>query len=188
MKALVVYESMYGNTRHIATAIADGLRSSLTTDLVVVHDADGIDLDDVVLLVVGAPTHAWGLSRFSTRGSAHHDPKHADHLLDSAAYSTGVRDWLHAMPRRISHLGKRAVAFDTRYDKPKMVTGSATRGIQHGLRAAGFATFGEPHSFVVTGLAGPLASGEIERARQWGVAMGRLIVGMSQSLPTRAST
>ena len=90
----------------------------------------------------------------------------------------------------------RGVGFDTRYDKPKLLTGSAARSIQRGLHAAGFAPFGEPHSFVVTGTAGPLAFGEIERAREWGEAMGHMIVGMSvamcvgaragQAMPARA--
>lgn len=186
MKALVVYESMYGNTRRVAGATAAGLRLSLPTDLLVVDEAGDVDLADVMLLVVGAPTHAWGLSRPSTRESAHHNPKHPDHLLDSSSYGPGVREWLHALPRQPHHLRKRGVAFDTRYDKPKILTGSAARGIQHGLQAAGFASFGNPQSFAVTGLAGPLASGEIERAHQWGLAMGRMIVGMSQPLPEKA--
>jgi len=188
MRALVVYESMYGNTRHIAEAIAEGLRSELATDLLVVTAADDVDLDDVSLLVVGGPTHSWGLSSARSRSVAHHDPKHPDHLLDSPSHTSGIREWLHRLPRQPHHLHKRGVAFDTRLDKPKMVTGSAARGIQHGLRAAGFAAFGDSRSFVVTGTAGPLGSGEIERARQWGEAMGRLIVGMSQSLPERADS
>jgi hypothetical protein len=41
------------------------------------------------------------------------------------------------------------------------------------LHRAGFSTLAQPHSFVVTGMAGPLALGEIERATQWGQALGR---------------
>ena len=71
MKALVVYESMFGNTRHIAEAIADGIatvdphrgRAWLTTQ------ERSISMD-VELVVVGAPTHAWGLSRKRTREGA----------------------------------------------------------------------------------------------------------------------
>ena len=58
-------------------------------------------------------------------------------------------------------------------------SGSAARAIQRGLHAAGFLAFGAPHSFVVTGTAGPLAFGEIERAREWGEAMGHMIVGLN---------
>jgi hypothetical protein len=177
---------MYGNTRHIADAIAAGLRASITTDLIRVRDADDIDFDDLHLVVVGAPTHAWGLSRPNTRESATAEAsKHPDLLLELASPGTGVREWLHGLPR--TH-NCRGVAFDTRFDKPKLITGSASRSIQRGLHAAGFAPFGEPHSFVVVGMAGPLAFGEIERAREWGEAMGRMIVGMTivQAMPARA--
>jgi hypothetical protein len=186
MKALVVFESVYGNTRHIAEAVADGLRGSIPTELMRVGDAFDVDLSDVQLLLVGAPTHAWGLSRANTRESAARDAtSHADRLLDSASPGTGVREWLHRLPRQRSCRG---VAFDTRFDKPKLLTGCASRSIQRGLHAAGFPAFGEPHSFLVTGTAGPLAFGEIERAREWGEAMGRMIVGMSveMALPARA--
>ena len=70
MKAIVVFESMYGNTRHIAEAIADGLRWSMPTEAVLARDAAGMDLVDVELVVVGGPTHAWGLSSKRTREGA----------------------------------------------------------------------------------------------------------------------
>ncbi len=194
MKALVVYESIYGNTRHIAEAVAEGLRPSVTTELLRARDAGDVDFDDVRLVVVGAPTHAWGLSRELTRESAMLETsEHPDCLLESATLGNGVREWLHGLPRLHDCRG---VGFDTRYDKPKLLTGSAARSIQRGLHAAGFSPFGEPHSFVVTGTAGPLAFGEIERAREWGEAMGHMIVGMSvamcvgaragQAMPARA--
>ena len=39
MHALVVYESMYGNTRRIAEAIARGLRSAYTVQVISVTGA-----------------------------------------------------------------------------------------------------------------------------------------------------
>ena len=39
MRALVVYESMYGNTREIASNIADGLRADFDVTLVSVAEA-----------------------------------------------------------------------------------------------------------------------------------------------------
>lgn len=187
MKALVVYESMYGNTRHIAEAVTDGLRSSITTELVLAGDTRAVDLDDVQLVVVGAPTHAWGLSRGRTREAAVMDAaKHPDHHRESVPLGPGVREWLRELKQQDT---RRGVAFDTRLDKPKLFTGSAARTIQRGLRAAGFSTFGEPHSFTVTGMAGPLTLGEVERARQWGEAMGRTIVQLTppQAMPERAA-
>ena len=182
MSAIVVFESMYGNTRHIAEAIADGLRWSMPTEVVLARDAADLDLDNVELVVVGGPTHAWGLSSKRTRVGAQQDAmKHPDHLLDTAHEGTGIREWLREV--HCNH-ACRAVSFDTRLDKPVAMTGSAARSIQRRLRHVGFASFGKPHSFKVTGMAGPLAPGEIERATQWGEAMGRTIVPLTERKTT----
>jgi Flavodoxin domain len=171
MRAIVVFESMYGNTRHVAEAVADGLRASMPTDVVLASDAAGMDLVDVELVVVGGPTHAWGLSSKRTREGAKQDAiKHPDHLLDAAQAGSGIREWLQEVH---FHSACRGVSFDTRLDKPQALTGSAARSIQRRLRHAGLTSFDKPHSFAVTGMAGPLAPGEIERAAQWGEAMGR---------------
>jgi hypothetical protein len=185
MKALVVYESMYGNTRHVAEAIAGGLRSSMPTDIVLARDATALDLDHMDLVVAGAPTHAWGLSGQRSREAAVlKAAKHPDHLLDCVPCGPGVREWLREVK---GHGMCRGVAFDTRLAKPKLLTGSAGWAIQRGLHRAGFSSFGTAHSFKVTGMAGPLATGEIERAQQWGEAMGRTILHLTptHALPTR---
>ena len=177
MKALVVYESMFGNTRHIAEAIAEGLCTSIPTEAVLARDAGEDVLEDVGLIVVGGPTHAWGISGPRSREGAVADAaKHPDHLLDTQPLGPGVREWLHDLER---HHGCYAAAFDTRFDKPKVVTGSAARKIQRRLHRAGLATLAEPHSFVVTGMAGPLALGEVERAAQWGQALGSKYLKMT---------
>jgi hypothetical protein len=187
MKALVVYESMFGNTRHIAEAIAEGLRESIPTDIAPARHPEAVELDDVELVVVGAPTHAWGLSSERTRDAAAQDcAKHPDHLLDTSPIGPGVREWLKEQHGRRAC---RAVAFDTRIDKPEILTGSAARSIQRRLRHAHFSTFASPHSFTVTATAGPLVAGEIERARQWGEAMGRSIAPhrSARPMPDRAA-
>ena len=185
MRALVVYESMFGNTRHIAEAIAEGLRRSMPTETILSRDATAAGLEDVAVIVVGAPTHAWGLSRPRTRDAAAMDAiKHPDHLLDSEPQKDGVREWLHELRGSVSCF---AAAFDTRMDKPRMLTGSASRNIQRALRHSGFATLAAPHSFIVTGMAGPLAPGEIERAQQWGEAMGRTTIDHAPATRTPAT-
>lgn len=70
MRALVVFESMFGNTQVIARSVADGLAPRMRVDLVEVGAAPTALDGDVDLLVVGGPTHAFGMSRAGTRQSA----------------------------------------------------------------------------------------------------------------------
>jgi flavodoxin len=66
----VVYESMFGNTKSVARAVADGLSERFDVDLRDVSQAPASDIGPVDLIVVGGPTHAFSLSRPATRASA----------------------------------------------------------------------------------------------------------------------
>ena len=61
MNALVVVESMWGNTRIVAEAVARGLGGG--AEVLDVQQAPSELPDDVGLLVVGGPTHAFSMSR-----------------------------------------------------------------------------------------------------------------------------
>src|SRR5687767_14509631 len=63
MRALVVYESMFGNTSAVATAIATGLSTRMGVDLVEVAAAPAALDAGVDLVVAGGPTHAFSMSR-----------------------------------------------------------------------------------------------------------------------------
>lgn len=77
MRAVVVYESMYGNTHLIADAIGAGLRSTFDVTVVPVSQAGPAVLVRADLVVVGGPTHVHGMSRVSTRkGAAEAGTKH----------------------------------------------------------------------------------------------------------------
>jgi hypothetical protein len=158
-RALVIFESMFGNTRTIAEAVAEGLSSRFVTDLSEVSLAPTRIAEDVSLLLVGGPTHAFGLTRPRTRKDA---ATQADEPLVSPA--GGVREWLEAAERPRS--GVDAAAFDTRIDKPR-VPGSAARGAEKRLRRLGFRVAATAESFFVTGTEGPLVPGEVERAHRW---------------------
>ena len=56
MRALVIYESMFGNTQQVAQAIGEGLALILSADVVEVGHAPATVPVDVSLLVVGGPT------------------------------------------------------------------------------------------------------------------------------------
>jgi Flavodoxin len=161
MRALVVYESMFGNTRDIAQAIAEGMGSRFATEVVEVSRAGTVFGPQMDLLVVGGPTQGFGLSRPGTRESA--GRMAPDGLVSPAI---GVREWLADLPAPAGDVA--AAAFDTRLGKPRWLTGSAAQRIAKRLRLAGYRLVAEPTSFVVGSTTGPLVDGERDRARRWG--------------------
>jgi hypothetical protein len=166
MKAMVVYESMFGATHEVAAAVAEGLRGRFdVVDVVPVAGADSALVVEADLLVVGGPTHAHGMTRPSTRQAAVDNPTKygGTHPLEPGAEGPGVREWLESLP----HTNGFAVAFDTRGDAPAMLTGRASSRIAHRLRWAGRTTVMPPESFVVA-RGGALRDGEHERAVAWG--------------------
>jgi len=155
MNALVVHESMFGNTEQIAFAIADGLGGD--TEVISVGRLTADHLAAVDLLVVGGPTHAWSMSRPQTRSGAREQGA-------PASIEFGVRE-------RVPALGRRSIfaaAFDTRINKPRFMTGAASKAIGRMLRRHAYRLIIRPESFLVEGTKGPLSPGEIERARAWG--------------------
>ena len=160
MSALVVYESMFGNTQSIAKGIGDGLSSRMTVEIVEVGEAPSVIDPDVELLVVGGPTHAFGMSRPGTRQNAAQQAGH-----DLVSKGIGLREWLAIVQG--GSKGVAAAAFDTRINKPR-VPGSAARAEQKRLSRLGFHIVAPAESFWVTGTPGPLLAGESERARRWG--------------------
>src|ERR1039458_5298273 len=96
MRALVVYESMYGNTRVVAGNIADGLRAGHDVILVPVAEATGELLAWADLVIVGGPTHMHLLSTAASRRlAAQAAATQASGLkLDPEAGGPGLRDLL----------------------------------------------------------------------------------------------
>jgi flavodoxin len=176
MRALVVYESMFGNTRLVAQAVADGLSSGLDVDLVEVAAAP-TSFDGVELVVVGGPTHALGMTRQRTRDDARRQGEQSGHEVVSKGI--GMREWLD----EVRSAGTAAAAFDTRVGKPR-IPGSAARGAAKRLRSRGFRSVARPESFWVSGTFGPLAEGEVERARRWGEQLASAVAGAGQGART----
>lgn len=161
MHSLVVFESMFGNTQAIAKAVADGLSSRVGTELVEVGAAPKGIGDGVDLLVVGGPTHAFGMSRPRTRQTAAEQAG-----PDLVSTGIGLREWIATLEGGSDDVA--ATAFDTRIDKPHWLVGSAGRGVEKRLRRLGFRVVAPSQSFFVAGTPGPLLDGEAERARRWG--------------------
>jgi hypothetical protein len=171
MHTVVIYESMFGNTRQIAEAIAEGVGSAGTVDLVRVTDADAGLVDDADLVVVGGPTHTWGMSRPKTRqGVPNYAAKPGSDLIlePGASSGPGVREWISSLGARHG----RAAAFDTRLNAPAIFTGKASGGIDRALSSHGLVAVVGPESFLVT-KQGHLLPDELDRARAWGQGLVR---------------
>ena len=168
MHALIVYESMYGNTHAVANHIADGLRSAFDVTVVPVAAATDELLARADLLVCGGPTHAHGMSGDVSRHAAIEaaGDTGSDLEVDGAAAGPGLREWFHGFEHR--HVD--AAAFDTRYDGDAAWTGRASLGITHRLRRHGYVIVAAPESFLVDAHS-HLRPGEAERAVAWGAAL-----------------
>jgi hypothetical protein len=170
MRALVVYESMYGNTHAVAASIADGLEDTCDVTLVPVGAAGTALVAAADLLVVGGPTHLHGLSSASSRqAAAKAVGRQANHLsLDPDAEGPGLRDWLQGIGDR----GVLAAAFDTRLGDLPVFTGRASRSIGKLLKQHGCRLIAPPESFLVSHK-NILFITEAARARRWGAALGK---------------
>ena len=168
MRAVVVYESMYGNTHLIADAVGAGLRTACDVSVVPVSQARPEVIADADLVVVGGPTHAHGISRPATRKAAIEAAgKPAGGLtVEPDALGPGLREWFGSLGGyRI-----RAAAFDTRMHAPAALTGRAAKGLTRLLREHGFELVAEPESFLVT-KQDRLEPQEQDRARAWGASL-----------------
>jgi len=156
MRAIVVYESVWGNTAAVARAIAMGLGSGTEA-----YPTDAVPperLAEADLIVAGSPVFAFSLPSEAMR----------EHILQSETDGPppdlshpSLRSWLEALP-----VGKGwCAAFETRvWWSPRGATGT----IEKRLRAHGYERVGEAQKFVVRDKYGPLRDGELERARAWG--------------------
>jgi hypothetical protein len=165
MRAIVVYESHWGNTAAVARAIAEGIGPealSMTTE-----EATGEVVAGADLIVAGSPLLGFalpteGMLKNLAAGAAN-DPTPPD------LSHPGMRMWLDALPPGHG----RAAAFETRvWWSP----GSAAKAILKRLGARGYTVLDKVQKFIVEGKYGPLRAGELERAKAWGAALTQAMV------------
>lgn len=152
MKALVVFESFFGNTEKIARAVAEGLAAHCEVTVLRVADARPEQFKTFDLVVIGSPTRGF-------------QP------------SDGTKALLKALPSGALQ-GVKVAAFDTRMDVKEVnnafltfmerIFGYAAEPIGKALVKAGGTLVGKPQGYFVHGSEGPLWDGEIERAAAWG--------------------
>jgi flavodoxin len=147
MKTLIVYDSLYGNTKHVAEAIGEGIAGA---QVLTVDEADLADLKTYDLVIAGAPTQA-------------------------GRPSPAMAAYLGRIPAGGLN-GVAVTAFDTRISAADCgpiarlaikIFGFAAGRIGSALQAKGGKLVAPPEGFEVKDKEGPLVEGEVERAREW---------------------
>jgi Flavodoxin len=162
MKLVVVYESMFGNTRTIGEAIAEGLSTAGEVAVGTADDLTPQDVGDAALIVAGGPTQNRGMAKPEARAALARNGSSTKNGTVLPGRES-LREWLERLPTGRAA----AAAFDTRFDKPAWIVGSAAKEIARQLGDKGYEVVGF-QSFFVRKTGGPLADGERERAVAWG--------------------
>ena len=142
MKALIVYDSVYGNTEKIARAIAAALTPSGEVKVLRPGEVNPSELESVDLLIVGSPTQG-------------------------GRPTPAIQDFLNKVPEPAVK-GVNVAAFDTRFSTKLVgIFGYAAGKIADSLKRKGGSLILFPEAFFVKGKEGPLKEGELERAASW---------------------
>lgn len=149
MLTVVIYDTKFGNTEKVAEAIARGAGTLGSVRVMDTAEAAGPLAEQPDLLLLGGPTQRHGLS-------------------------PALRGFVDALPPSLQ--GVPAASFDTRYRQATWLTGSAATEAAKRLGKAGGRLVAPPESFFIARggrleLQG-LESGELERAEEWGRAVG----------------
>jgi hypothetical protein len=191
MRALVVYESMYGNTHTVALRIGEGLASApdVQVEVVNVGEATPERVAAADLVVVGGPTHIHGMTSAMSRKQAvtpatleAEAKKGHPHEVEADAEGPGLRDWFDGLALHESVL---AGAFDTRLSGNPLLTGRASKGIARRMAHHSFRLVTAPQSFLVDADT-HLLPGEEERAVAWGAALLPAVQALAPGLVASA--
>ena len=140
MNSLIVYDSLYGNTKQIAEAIGGAITGDVK--VLAVGEVDHSELESLDLLIVGAPTQA-------------------------GRPSSPMQNFLKELPKT-AVAGVNIAAFDTRLTTRWVkIFGYAAGKIAKNLKKKGGNLLLDPEPFFVKGKEGPMKDGELERAAQW---------------------
>lgn len=165
MRILVVYESLFGNSRKVAEAVADALRTLRTGAEVITARTDEATpemVKDADCLVVGGPTHNMHMSSERSREQGVQRAIEYGRESQIEPHAVGVREWLAGIDK-VADVP--AVAFDTCV--ASSFSGHASKHIAPKLKAKGYKLIAEPTSFIVNGTFGPLADGEVSEVESW---------------------
>jgi len=152
VKAMVAYDSTYGNTEQVAKAVGAALGPEENVEILRVGEVTPERLASLSLLVVGCPTQKFSPTGTTTR-------------MLKGIPTGGLR-------------GVKVAAFDTRITEAEVerikvlalfvrLFGYAAEPVADRLRKKGGDLVAPPEPFYVTGTEGPLLDGELERAGEW---------------------
>jgi flavorubredoxin len=162
MKAIVVYESHWGNTAAAAKAVAEGIGSgakALSTAQATAAAIAGADL-----IVAGAPVFGFSLPNETQLERIGANTIRTGKSPDVS--HPAMRSWL----KQLQPAQGRFAAFETRlWWSPRGATGD----IENGLARAGYARLAKAQRFIVEGAEGPLRAGELEKAKAWGAELAQ---------------
>ncbi len=150
MKALIVYDSKFGNTEKIARAIGEAITPLGEVEVVKAGDANSSQLSSIDFLLVGSPTHAGGATR-AIKEFLRRIPANALENVRVASFDT-------RFSAKDKGIGTRIVLGIFRYAAGRIATILEYKG---GYLAV------EPEGFIVEDSEGPLKKGELERAAIW---------------------
>lgn len=140
MKALVVYDSTYGNTAEIGESIGEALGTE--TKVIKATSASTADLEGVQLFIAGSPTYGGRPTKPMQR-------------------------FIKDLPKDTLK-GITIASFDTRATSGWVkIFGFAGNRIEKSLKSLGGVPVTKPEGFFVSGTKGPLVANERQRAGKW---------------------
>ena len=157
MKALILYDSFFGNTEQIARAIAGAIGDSQDVRVARVGETSPDDLKGFEIVVLGSPTRGFRASE-------------------------AIQAFIQNIPDAVLK-GKKVAAFDTRMPEAEVgkglrllmkMGGYAAPRIAKELQKKGGNLVVPPEGFFVKDREGPLKEGELERAAEWGKKIDKI--------------
>ena len=149
MKAIILYESFFGNTEKIAQAIAEPFGNAVL--LKTIDNVSLNELKEAELLIVGSATRGFRPCE-KTKAFLKSIPENGLNGVKTAAFDTRIM---------LETIKSKPLRFMVK------TGGYAAKHIANTLQKKGGKLVAPPEGFLVTGEEGPLADGELERARNW---------------------
>lgn len=143
-KAIVVYESKYGNTKLVAEMIAEGMNQVSGTEAILaeLNDVDITQLDEFDTILVGSPNHMGGATR-------------------------SIRKFIDKLGK-LNLESKQGAVFDT-YLAKDFEKAVKKMEKQIGEKVPGLTLMAPGLSIRVEGMKGPITDGELPKCKEFGV-------------------